>query len=93
VRLPFDDVGVYSLSGFDDVARIRLWRLDRLLDHLEELNLRDRKRVSTRVGIALQDVGIENPQARSVSELMDRVFELQEPLLKMMGTRPHRRRN
>ena len=86
-------VGVESLSGFDDVARVRLWRLDRLLDQLEELNLRDRTRVSNRVGRTLEDIGVDNPYSRTVTELMDRVFELQEPLLKVIGPRARRWRH
>jgi hypothetical protein len=74
-------VGIQPLDSIDDTARFRLRRLDALLDALEELNLSDRSFVPVRLGTALEDFGVPDPYSRSVTELIDRVFELQEPLL------------
>jgi hypothetical protein len=74
-------VGIYSLDSIDDTARFRLRRLDAILDALEELNLSDGSFLPVRVGTALEDFGVRDPYSHSVTELIDRVFELQEPLL------------
>jgi hypothetical protein len=63
-------------------ARERLYELDARLGELEELNLRGMRYLPIRVGTALIDVGISDPYSSSISALIDRVFELEEPLLR-----------
>ena len=63
-------------------SRDRLYELDARLEELEELNLRGRTYLPVRVGTALIDLGISDPYAASISELIDRIFELEEPLLR-----------
>jgi hypothetical protein len=70
-----------------DPPRIRLRKLDRLLDDLEDLNLNEMTHLPNRVGSALRYFGVAEPQRRSISELIDEVFELQEPLLETLRTR------
>jgi hypothetical protein len=71
----------------DEVVRLnsspgdRLRQLDAVLDDLEDLNLRDLANLPVRVGSALMDLGIDDPYIHSITELIDRVFELQEPVL------------
>jgi hypothetical protein len=64
--------------------RSRLRELDRLLDDLEDLNLNDMTHLPIRIGCDLQDLGITDPYRKSISDLIDRVFELQEPLLQTL---------
>ena len=73
-----------TLDSIDGTARFRLRRLDALLDALEELNLSDRRFLPVRVGSALEDCGVRDPYSHSVTELIDRVFEMQEPLLNLI---------
>ena len=77
----------YSFAYRSEAFRTRLRKLDRLLDDLEDLNLRDMNHIPTRVGSDLQDCGVNNPYRWSIAELIDRVFELQEPLLETLSTR------
>jgi hypothetical protein len=64
--------------------RRQLRRLDGLLDALEELNLNDMTCVPTRVGGDLQHYGVADPYRLSIPELIDKVFELQQPLLERL---------
>lgn len=61
--------------------RDRLLQLDGLLDDLEDLNLRDLVDLPVRIGSALMDLGVDDPYLLTVTELIDRVFDLQEPVL------------
>ena len=74
---------------WDDRPRLRLRRLDGLLGQLEELNLRDAVRVSRSIATALESEGVDNPQAFSITDLIDRVFDIQEPLLRSIRERSH----
>lgn len=79
-----------ALGGFDDLARNRLRRLDGLLDQLEALNLTDSARLPRPIALALQRAGVERPGEHSVTELIDSVFDLQEPILKLISSRGRR---
>jgi hypothetical protein len=75
--------------GADSVAQAndsplerRLRQLDAMLDALEDLNLNGMRFLPVRVGSALIDLGIENPYRWSITQLIDKVLELQQPLLK-----------
>jgi len=61
--------------------RDRLRQLDSILDDLEDLNLREMANIPVRLGSALIGFGIDDPYLHSITELIDRVFELQEPVL------------
>lgn len=82
---------VQSISSLDDVARGRLYRLDKLLNELEALNLSDTALVPAQVADELQDAGVNSPAERSVTELIDQVFELQEPILALIASFGRRR--
>ena len=62
-------------------ARDRLRQLDSILDDLEDLNLGDLTEIPVRIANALIDLGVDEPYLHSITELIDRVFELQEPVL------------
>jgi hypothetical protein len=68
-------------------TRERLRELDAMLDELESLNLRGMSYLPVRVGAALIRLGITDPYAWSIPELIDRIFDLEEPLLATMRTR------
>ena len=70
---------------------MHLNRLDAMLDELEDLNLRGRPQVPAPLGNILQSLGVNQPSARSVSELIELVFDLQEPVLHMLRHGRHRR--
>lgn len=72
--------------------RSRLRQLDAALDDLEDLNLREVVEIPPRVGNALVDLGVDDPYAQSVNELIERVFQLQEPVLAAVRLRSARSR-
>ena len=67
-----------------EAPRTRLRKLDRLLDDLEDLNLAEMTHLPIRVGSDLQGFGVSDPYRRTISELIDQVFELQVPLLQAL---------
>jgi hypothetical protein len=83
-------VGTRIISLAHDRARLRLRRLDHLLDQLEELNLRDEVQVSPPVAYALETEGVDDPYVFSVTDLINRVFDIQEPLLALIRDRSRR---
>lgn len=80
---------VRAESFFDDGPRVHLRRLDNLLGQLEELNLHDEARVSPSVASALEHEGVRNPHGASITDLIDRVFDIQEPVLRLLRDRSH----
>ena len=83
---PLCFVGVSSASIIDLglLPRAQLEILDGMLDELEELNLQEMTSVPSRVGGHLERLGVTDPYAFSIAELIDRVFELQEPVLQRL---------
>jgi hypothetical protein len=71
-----------EIVRFHRSPRERLYELDARLEELEELNLRGLTYLPLRVGTALIDIGIRDPYSSSISELIDLIFELEEPLLR-----------
>lgn len=65
----------------DTVRRNRLHELDSILDALERLNLRDATELPPTLRQSLQDLGLEVPASANVTELIERVWELQEQFL------------
>jgi hypothetical protein len=61
--------------------RSRLRRLDDLLEALEVLNLNDTTLLPPVVGERLVELGIENPEGRSLPDLIELVWKEQEKFL------------
>jgi len=80
-------VGAGDLWTLDALAKRRLRRIDALLDQLETLNLFDSRQLPERLVAQLEHLGIDDPSASSVTGLIDRVFELEEPLLALIHGR------
>ena len=80
-------VGAGDLWTLDALAKRRLRRIDALLDQLETLNLFDSRQLPERLVAQLEHLGIDDPSASSVTGLIDRVFELEEPLLALIHAR------
>jgi hypothetical protein len=72
----------------DDLARRRLRRIDTLLEQLENLNLFNCRHLPERLVEQLEHLGIDDPYANSITGLIDRVFELEQPLLELIHGRP-----
>ena len=70
-----------------DIARVHLRRLDHLLDELEELNLNNERRVPSQLANALESEGVQDADMTSVTDLIDRVFDMQEPVLRRIRDR------
>ncbi len=80
------------LEDATESPRYRLRRLDFLLEELEDLIFRDMTQLPVRVGSALQRVGVSDPYRWSITDLLDRIFELQEPILAVLRQRSIARR-
>jgi hypothetical protein len=61
--------------------RNRLHELDGILDALERLNLHDAKELPATLRRNLRDLGVESSSNTNVTELIERVWELQEQFL------------
>jgi len=76
----------------DNLRRTQLQSLDSILDRLERLNLEETNRLSGDLRHDLEAVGIRIPSKPNVSDLIERVWELQEEFLEReesgeLGTR------
>ncbi|HEV1998044.1 MAG TPA: hypothetical protein VGR61_07945 [Candidatus Dormibacteraeota bacterium] len=65
----------------DRLRRAQLQRLDSILDRLERLNLEESNRLTGDLRRDLEAAGIRIPAKPNVSELIERVWELQEEFL------------
>ena len=70
----------------DRSRRVQLQRLDSILDRLERLNLEESNRLSAELRHDLEAAGIRIPPKPNVSELIERVWELQEEFLEREGS-------
>ncbi|HEY8741012.1 MAG TPA: hypothetical protein VIN56_10510 [Candidatus Dormibacteraeota bacterium] len=61
--------------------RTQLHQLDTILDALERLNLADSKRLPSDVRQDLEAAGIHVPARPNITDLIERVWELQEEYL------------
>jgi hypothetical protein len=61
--------------------RNHLHELDGILDALERLNLHDSKELPATLRRSLRDLGVEASPNTNVTELIERVWELQEQFL------------
>ena len=77
-----------DLWTLDDLARRRLRRIDTLLEQLENLNLFDCGHLPERLVVQLEHLGIDDPYASTITGLIERVFELEQPLLELIHGRP-----
>ena len=80
-------MSIEQIVQINNSPRLRLRQLDGVLDDLEDLNLRDIAAIPTRLGRALMDLGVANPYAQTITELIERVFDLQEPVLVAVRSR------
>ena len=76
----------------ENLRRTQLQSLDSILDRLERLNLDETNRLSGELRHDLEAVGIRIPAKPNVSDLIERVWELQEEFLEReesgeLGTR------
>ena len=74
-------MAIQQILEINSSPRDRLRQLDALLEDLEDLNLQDMAHVPVRIGSALMDLGVDDPYTLTITELIDRVFDLQEPVL------------
>ena len=65
----------------DRLRRVQLQRLDSILDRLERLNLEESNRLTGDLRRDLEAARIRIPPKPNVSELIERVWELQEDYL------------
>lgn len=65
--------------------RNRLHELDGILDALERLNLHDSKDLPASLRRSLRDLGLGAGPRANVTELIERVWELQEQFLSSAG--------
>ena len=65
----------------DRARRAQLQRLDSILDRLERLNLEESNRLTPELRHDLEVAGIRVAAKPNVSELIERVWELQEEFL------------
>jgi hypothetical protein len=72
--------------------RRNLRRLDDILEALEQLNLRDETQLPPHLHNRLLELGVENPDRHSISELIERVWALQQPFLIQVTIDRRRRR-
>jgi hypothetical protein len=67
--------------GGDQDRRARLYELDRVLDSLEQLNLKEAKELPPALRRQLAAVGLRAPAHPNFTALIEGVWELQEQLL------------
>jgi hypothetical protein len=72
--------------------RKNLRRLDDILEALEQLNLNDQPEITQSVAESLVAVGIENPFDYSITQLIEKVWAVQQPFLITLVTDRRRRR-
>ena len=69
-----------------------LRRLDDILESLEQLNLHDKTDLPDHVAEALVMLGIEQPHAIPIPQLIERVWAMQQPYLITIVVERRRRR-
>ena len=76
-----------------DERRMRLRRLDDVLEALEQLNLHDRTELPETLRIRLLEIGVETPEKFTITQLIEKVWGIQQPyLVKVVVERRRRRR-
>jgi hypothetical protein len=72
--------------------RRQLRRLDDILEALEQMNLCDKTILTQPLADELRGRGIESPHRYTVTELIEKVWELQQPYLIVVPVERRRRR-
>jgi hypothetical protein len=72
--------------------RQQLRRLDDILEALEQLNLHDITTLPDVVAVRLREIGIETPERHSITQLIEKVWAVQQPFLIQLPTERRRRR-
>lgn len=73
--------------------RQQLRRLDDVLEALEQMNLHDQRELPDFLAARLVEIGIEKPHQHSVTQLIEKVWAVQQPyLVKVVVERRRRRR-
>ncbi|HEV2953292.1 MAG TPA: hypothetical protein VG015_04320 [Candidatus Dormibacteraeota bacterium] len=72
--------------------RGQLRRLDDILEALEQLNLHDQTELPPRLAERLVELGIGNPRQYTVTQLIEKVWEVQQPYLVTVVVERRRRR-
>jgi len=80
------------LQRGDQERRSGLRRLDDILESLEQLNLHDKTELPDHVAEALVMLGIEQPHAIGIPQLIERVWAMQQPYLITIVVERRRRR-
>lgn len=76
-----------------DERRNQLRRLDDVLEALEQLNLHDVRELPDFVAERVVELGIERPHQYTVTQLIEKVWAIQQPyLVKVVVERRRRRR-
>ena len=75
-----------------DERRLRLRRLDDILEALEQLNLHDQTELPDVLAERLQELQVEEPRKKTVTELIERVWAVQQPYLITVKVERRRRR-
>src|SRR5260221_14049389 len=76
----------------DQDRRSSLRRLDDILETLEQLNLHDRTELNDTLAERLILLGIEKPHSIPVPQLIERVWQMQQPYLITIVVERRRRR-
>ena len=76
----------------DSERRQGLRRLDDILESLEQLNLHDKTELPDHVTESLVMLGIEQPHAIPIPQLIERVWAMQQPYLITIVVERRRRR-
>jgi hypothetical protein len=76
----------------DQDRRSSLRRLDDILETLEQLNLHDRTELNDNLAERLILLGIEKPHNIAVPQLIERVWQMQQPYLITIVVERRRRR-
>jgi len=76
-----------------DERRNNLRRLDDVLEALEQLNLHDQTELPDALARRLVELGIKDPYDQSITQLIEKVWGIQQPyLVKVVVERRRRRR-
>jgi hypothetical protein len=77
----------------DSERRQQLRRLDDVLEALEQLNLNDRKELPDVLAARLESLGVDQPRDYTITQLIEKVWGVQQPyLVKVVVERRRRRR-
>lgn len=85
-------LNISSVQSGPDERRRALRRLDDILEALEQLNLHERKVLPVHLTSRLRDLGIDDPAALTIPQLIEKVWGQQQPHLITVKVERRRRR-